>query len=263
MTNTPAGKLPVTVCILCLNEADRLRRCLAPLADFAEVIVLDSGSTDGSQDICREYGVTLHEGPWLGFATQRRKLFALASQPWILWLDADEVVRPELLAELKSLFAAGEPAKAAYRVNRLVIFEGREVRHGNWFPDRCIRLFRTDCWAMPERAVHESLEIRGDIADLSGLLEHHTYRDWDDQRRRAEKYAALWAEQAAAEGRRAGPLAGPLRALWRFLRGYILRRGFLDGSLGFKVAMANGREVALKYRLLREHRRANNPEPRT
>lgn len=256
MTPPPSAKLPVSVCILSLNEADRLPRCLAPLGDFAEVIVLDSGSTDGSQDICRRAGVTLLEGPWLGFAAQRRKVFGLAAQPWILWLDADEVVRPELLAEIKALFADGAaPPEAAYRINRLVVFEGREVRHGNWFPDRCIRLFRTDCWSMPERAVHESLDIRGGVADLTGLLEHHTYRDWADQRRRAEKYAALWAAQAAGEGRRAGPLTGPLRALWRFLRGYVIRRGFLDGALGWKVAAANAGEVALKYRLLRAKRR--------
>jgi glycosyltransferase involved in cell wall biosynthesis len=246
------GKIPASVCILCLNEADRLRRCLAPLADFAEVIVLDSGSTDGSQAICREFGVKLVEGPWLGFAGQRRKAFGLASQKWILWLDADEVVRPELLAELKQLFATGEPPLAAYRINRLVVFEGREVRHGNWFPDYCIRLFRTTVWSMPERAVHESLDINGETGDLAGLLEHHTYRDWDDQRRRAEKYSKLWAQQAAKEGRRPGPLTGPLRGFWRFFRGYVIRRGYLDGTLGFRIAKANGAEVALKYRLLRE-----------
>lgn len=253
------NKLPISVCILCLNEADRLRRCLAPLADFAEVIVLDSGSTDGSQDICREHGVSLHEGPWLGFAAQRRRLFGLARQPWILWLDADEVLRPELLAELKTLFAAAPPPKAAYRINRLVIFLGREIRHGNWFPDRCIRLFRTDAWSMPDRAVHESLDIRGEIGDLRHLLDHHTYRDWADQRRRAEKYAALWAKQAAGEGRRAGPFTGPARALWRFVRGYVIRRGFLDGALGWRIAAANALEVALKYRMLRARMREEKP----
>lgn len=247
---SPPEKLPVSVCILCLNEADRLRRCLAPLADFAEVVVLDSGSTDGSQAICREFGVRLIEGPWLGFAGQRRQVFGLASQKWILWLDADEVVRPELLAELKQLFTAGEPPLAAYRINRLVVFEGREVRHGNWFPDYCIRLFRTTVWSMPERAVHESLDITGETGDLNGLLEHHTYRDWDDQRRRAEKYSRLWAQQAAKEGRKPGALAGPLRGFWRFFRGYVIRRGFLDGTLGFRIARANGAEVALKYRML-------------
>lgn len=245
-------KIPVSVCILCLNEADRLPRCLAPLGDFAETIVVDSGSTDGSRDICRKYGVVPVESPWAGFSAQRNKAFALASQKWILWIDADEVIRPELLAEIRKLFADGEPDCSAFRVNRLVIFEGREIRHGNWFPDRCIRLFRADRWSMPERDVHESLEIRGETRDLVSLLEHHTYRDWDDQRRRAGKYSRLWAAQAHREGRTAGPLKGPLRGLWRFFRGYVLRGGFLDGALGFRIAFANGREVALKYRLLRE-----------
>lgn len=239
--------LPVSVCVLVKDEADRLPRTLPPLKAFSEVLVYDSGSSDNSVSLCREAGVTVIEGEWLGFSQTRKKLFALANQPWILWLDADEVVTGKLLAELHGLFAS-EPDRAAYEINRMVCFENKWIRHGDWFPDWNVRLFRADSWSMENRAVHESISVSGEIGRLSGLLEHYTYRDWQDQRTRSAKYAALWAEQHA--GRKVAPLEPQARALWRFFKGYILKLGFLDGVLGFKVALANAREVALKYKLL-------------
>lgn len=240
--------MPISVCMLVLNEADRLVRSLSPLGIFEEVLVLDSGSTDGSQKLCREAGAQVLEQAWKGFGETRKRLFEEAEQPWILWIDADEVVTETLAAELHALFEKG-PSCAAYEVNRMVCFEGQWVRHGEWFPDWNVRLFRREAWEMLPRAVHEAVKINGRVGHLQGLLEHHSYRDWDDQRRRSERYARLWAEQNA--GRKIGPLAGPSRALWRFFKGYVLKRGFLDGRLGFRIAVANAREVARKYALAR------------
>ena len=109
---------------------------------------------------------------------------------------------------------------------------------------------------MEEKAVHESLSIRGSVGRLSGLLEHHTYRDWEDQRKRSERYARLWADQRKQQGRgrQPAPLEPELRAAWRFFRGYCLKRGLLDGPLGFRIARANAGETLRKYRLLRAGR---------
>ena len=245
-------KLPISVCILVLNEEDRLERCLAALEEFAEVVALDSGSTDRTLDICRARGVRIQRGEWLGFGRMRRKLFPLASRPWILWLDADEVVRPELVEEIRLVFS--RPLEYdAFEINRMVCFDGRWIEHGDWFPDWNIRLFRSDRWRMEPREVHESISIDGRVGRLRGLLEHHTYRDWDDRNRRMRRYAELWARQKAAEGKKAPCWAGPLRSAWRFFRGYVLKRGFLDGSTGFRIALSNAREVAVKYRLLRKY----------
>jgi glycosyltransferase involved in cell wall biosynthesis len=245
------GKLPVSVCILVLNEEDRLERCLSSLDPFSEIAVLDSGSSDGSLAICRARGAKIYEKDWQGFGKMRRELFALASQPWVLWLDADEVVSRDLADELQRLFTS-PVAFDAFAVNRMVFFEGKWIRHGDWFPDWNIRLFRQGSWTMEEREVHECVRIRGKVGRLGGLIEHYTYRDWADRERRSERYAELWAREKAAKRVRTFPGAPALRGAIRFLKGYILKGGFLDGALGARIALSNAREAALKYKLLRK-----------
>ena len=135
------GNLPVSVCIMVLNEEDRLERCLSRVNGFAEVVVLDTGSTDRSVAICREHGVDVHETRWEGYGKTRKKLFSLATQPWILWLDADELITDELAVELEALFA-GPIGLDAFEINLIVYFQGKWVRHGDWFPGWHVRLFK-------------------------------------------------------------------------------------------------------------------------
>jgi len=241
--------LPISVCMLTLNEADRLQQSLPPLDAFSELIIFDSGSQDRTLELCQAVGATIHTVAWEGFGTTRRKLFEQAQCSWVLWLDADEVITPELLDELRQLFAKG-PDKAAYAINRMVHFEGKWIAHGDWFPDWNVRLFRSDVWAMADVAVHESLTICGEVGQLQGLLKHYTYRDWRDQRQRSERYARLWAEQKKAQGKQVKFAEKYGRAAWRFCKGYLLKRGFLDGSIGLRIALANAREVFMKYELL-------------
>lgn len=237
--------------MLVLNEADRLPRSLAPLKAFAEVVILDSGSTDGSLDICARHGAVIHRGEWEGFGVMRRRLFDLASQPWIFWLDADEVVTNELLTELERI-NWDAPLFDAFEVNRIVRFEDRWIRHGDWFPDWNLRIFRRDGWSMEPRSVHESVNVTGSRGRIQGLLEHHTYRDWNDLARRSRRYARLWADEMAGKGKRVSPLSPHAHAAWRLFRGFVLKRGFLDGILGWRIALANAREVFWKYSLLRQ-----------
>lgn len=241
--------LPITVCMMCLNEERHMPKVLARVCDFAEWIVLDTGSTDRTAGIAAEMGATVRSAPWQGFSLTRRGHFAMATQPWILWIDADEEVTGELVDELRGLFANG-PSHAAYRINRVMFFENRWIRHGDWFPDRVLRLFRADAWSLPVREVHESVEIAGTIGELRSELPHYSYRDWADRERRLLKYAELWAKQEAAKGRRCGPLEGELRAAWRFVRGYFLKTGFMEGRTGLRIALSCAREVREKYRAL-------------
>jgi hypothetical protein len=244
------SKLPVSVCILCKNEEDRLDNCLGALEGFAEVIVMDTGSTDGSMEVIKNYPeVTLLEEPWLGFAASRRSLFKKASQPWVLWLDADEVVTPELKYELHELFC-GLPSFDAFEINRIVKFEGQWIKHGLWFPDWNLRLFKQGKWNMPEREVHESIRVEGDIGRLKHLLWHFTYRNWDDQRHRSLKYAKLWAKQKQKDGKKARLNQIWIHSSWTFFRSYILKKGLLDGMMGLKIAVAVAREVHQKYSML-------------
>ena len=240
------NKLPISVCMLVKDEEDRLVKSLPPLAIFKEVLVYDSGSMDASIELCKKHDAQIIHGSWHGFAKTRRKLFSQANQPWILWLDADEVITPELLEELRTVFDENIEV-SGFEVNRMVFFEGKWIRHGDWFPDWNLRLFRTASWELEERPVHEQVTVPGETIKLEGFLHHHSYRNWEDRRSRSEKYALLWAEMKKSEGRKACLSEGLLRAMWNFTRGYILKLGFLDGKLGFLVACSNAKEVLLKY----------------
>jgi hypothetical protein len=156
------------------------------------------------------------------------------------WLTA------ELVGELRALFARG-PEHAAYRINRVMFFQNQWIRHGEWYPDRVLRLFRADAWSLPVREVHESVDIDGSIGELRGELPHYSYQDWEDRNRRIEKYAGLWACQEIAKGRKSIPLEAYLRAAWRFFRAYVIKLGFLEGLLGYRIASSCAREVRLKY----------------
>ena len=245
-------KLPISVCILTLNEEENLQRTLPPLDCFAEILVFDSGSTDHTLEMCREAGAVIHQVKWEGFGKTRRKLFDAASQPWILWLDSDEVISPELLAEIKELFES-PPEKKAYFINRIVFFQGKWIRHGEWFPDWVMRLFPSDSWEMIEWDVHESIKVNCPTGKLNHLMEHYSFRDWDDLEARSEKYARLWAQQRANKDRKAvGIFMSAARSWGRFVKGYFLKLGCLDGNVGLRIALSRAREVRQKYKFWRE-----------
>ncbi len=236
--------------MLCLNEADRLPRTLTHVERFAQWLIYDTGSTDNSIQIAIDAGAQVEEHPWEGFSVTRIKHFQNASQEWILWIDADETITDDLIEELEQLFS--NPLEyAAYRINRMIYFDGKWVKHGDWFPDYNVRLFHRDCWSMEERAVHESLEINGKVGTLNSLLEHHSFRSWEDKEQRSARYAELWATMQHEKGKKASPLSPVTRALWKFFRGYFLKNGFMDGRIGWRIALSNAKETHLKYTLLR------------
>jgi (heptosyl)LPS beta-1,4-glucosyltransferase len=236
--------------MLVKNEEDRLPLCLPPLKFFREILIYDSGSLDKSLEICMEHGAKIIKGEWLGFSETRRKLFQSATQPWIFWLDADEVLTDQLAEQIIKEFTK-KPHVDGFEINRLVSFEGKWIRHGDWFPDWNLRLFRASSWQLEDRPVHEQVTVPGETIKLEGLLHHHSYRNWADRRSRSEKYASLWAQMKRNEGKKARAGEGVLRALWNFLRGYFIKLGFLDGKLGFLVACSNSKEVLLKYENLK------------
>ena len=244
-------KLPISVCILVKNEAERLPRCLGGLHSFAEVLVLDTGSTDQSVAIAKKYGAKVESSPWLGFTKNRRQLFSKATQSWILWLDADEVITEGLLGSIAKFIQNVPASIGGAKINRMVYFENKWVRHGHWFPNWNGRLFRANSWEMQDRDVHESISLKqGEWVQIDGLLEHYSFRNWEDFRRRSEKYAKLWAEQKRKEGKKGGIIKGLLHASWSFFRGYVMRKGFLDGWMGLRIAWSVSGEVMLKYKIL-------------
>ena len=249
--------MKISACLITLNEERNLVRCfksIAPLVD--EIVVVDSGSTDRTLEIARDFRAQVISQPWLGYVGQKNLALSRAAHPWVLSIDADEEISPELadaILRLKEDPATVRPdSPNGYQFSRLVFYCGRWIRHGDWYPDHLVRLFRRNEGHFTGGRVHEKLEIPGRHPVLSGHLHHYTYESPADRNARSEKYAALWAQSAREQGRRAGPWTGSAHALLRFAKGFILKRGFLDGGLGWDIAAGNAREVALKYELLRK-----------
>lgn len=243
-------KIAASACVLACNEEQNLPRCLEPLSSFAEILVLDSGSKDRTVEVARKHGARVIEEPWEGFGATRRKLFDQASQPWILWIDADEVVTPELIEEMRNCVEA-DPDCNGYRINRITYVGKRRVRHGLWYPDWNLRFFRRTEWQMEERDVHESVTIPGVQGRFLSLLHHYSYKDWADRKSRAARYAKLWASQAFRDGKRVTIFDQLSHGTGCFLKGYFLKLGFLDGITGMRVAWSTSCETADKYRRLR------------
>lgn len=245
--------MKLSVCIITLNEESNLTRCLESCADLAdEIVVLDSGSADGTEKIARQFGSTWEVLPWQGYVAQKNQLLALAQHDWVLSIDADEELSPRLREEIQKIKAL-EPDESisGYSMPRCVFYEGQWIRHGNWYPDRLTRLFRRTRAQFAGGKVHERLELDGNVVRLGGEIHHYSFKDEVDHWNRCLKYAQLWAETRHEEGRRVSFMTPYLRAFGRWIRGYFIKAGFLDGKRGLKISNVCAREVFLKYKLLR------------
>jgi len=256
----------ISACVITLNEEKNLARCLQSLVPVVdEMVVVDSGSTDKTLAIAKQFKVRIIEQPWLGYVGQKNFALQQAQHPWVLSIDADEELSPDLADAIRSLDldpATDAPgAPNGYQFSRVVHYRGQWIHHGDWYPDRLVRLFRRAEARFTGGRVHEKLELGGEHPVLPGHLHHYTYENAADRAARSAKYAQLWAETAHEQGRTAGPLTGPVHAVGRLLRGYIFKLGFLDGAAGWDVALGNAREVALKYRLLRQMNAGVGPTP--
>ena len=249
--------MKISACLITLNEERNLPRCLksiAPLVD--EILIVDSGSTDATLEIAGKFGARVVHQAWLGYVGQKNFALDRVAHPWVLSIDADEEISPELaasIARIKGNAAADAlGAPNGYEVSRIVFYRGRWIRHGDWYPDRLVRLFRRSEARFTGGHVHEKLELRGEHPILPGHLHHFTYENASDRAARCARYAALWAQSAHEENRCAYPWSGAVHAFARFGKGFLLKGGFLDGAIGWDIAAGNAREVWLKYHLLRK-----------
>jgi glycosyltransferase involved in cell wall biosynthesis len=251
------ARLGLSACIITLNEADRIGACLDSLAFCDEIVVVDSGSTDGTRELAAARGARVLEHPFAGYRTQKDFAVGEARHDWVLCLDADERVTPALRASIEAARDAGFAAAAGYRFARATEYFGAFLRHGNAYPDRVLRLFdrRHGGWR-GEREIHEHVSVDGGVATLAGELEHRAYRSLDDQLTRYRRYATLMAADMHACGRRARLLDMVTHPAWRFLRGFVLRAGYRDGWRGFLFACMEADYVREKFArlwLLRQH----------
>jgi glycosyltransferase involved in cell wall biosynthesis len=260
-----AEPLPISVVIVAKNEARNLPRCLASVQGWvAEIIVALNDTTDDSEAIARKFGARVHTLPWQGYRDTKNAALALAAQPWVLALDADEEVSPALHASIGAFFAGGDQERfSGARFPRKVWFMGRWITHGDWYPDYSLRLFRLDQarWG-GDAFVHEKIECNGPVATLRGDLHHYTYDSLAMQQRKSAAYAELFAQQRAEAGATASPLGIIARSSWRFVRAYIFKGGFLDGFPGLVAALLTAHYTFLRYTCLREARTLKSRPPR-
>lgn len=243
--------MKISACVICLNEEKNIGRCLKSLDWCDEIIVVDSGSTDDTLDIARAHTDKIHEQPWLGYGGQKEFAWSKAKNEWIFWVDADEVVTPELREEIRTRIEAGD-LPAGFQTPRMVWYLGRWIRHGDWYPDYKLRLFRLDRSRIVNPTIHERVEVDGRVERFKNPLEHYTYENVSHQIRTWNTFTTLMAEDMHQRGRRFRWTDILFRPPWKFIRMYLLKAGFLDGFAGFAAASVSMFGSFEKYLKLRE-----------
>jgi glycosyltransferase involved in cell wall biosynthesis len=247
---------PLSVCILACDEERELERCIRAVQWADEVVVVvDAKSCDGSEAVARRLASRVESRPYSGDVEQKRYCTSLAKHDWVLIIDPDEVVSDRLAASIRKRLSdpmamgqtAGSDPIVAYQLNRLTYHLGRWIRHGDYFPDWKLRLFRKSRARWTGRDPHGRVEVDGSCQRLEGELFHYSYLDLADQVARIQFFSDQAAEALVREGVRFRIRDLILRPPARFLRGYILRGGFRDGLPGFVIAAATSFHVFLKY----------------
>jgi glycosyltransferase involved in cell wall biosynthesis len=238
----------ISAVIITLNEQEIIGACIDALKKVVdEIIVVDSFSTDRTKEICLEKNVVFAEHPFKDYIDQKNYAASLANFDFILSIDADEIISDELVVEIKKVKV--DHTADGYEFNRLSNYCGKWIRHSGWYPDCKLRLYnRTKgCWT--GTTIHEKIKMEdgSKIILLKGDLYHYSYTSITDHIAQANKFSTLGAKSAVQKGRRSNMAKVFLMPLWRFIRNYIFKLGFLDGYYGFVVCVINSHENFLKY----------------
>jgi glycosyltransferase involved in cell wall biosynthesis len=242
---------PISATVITFNEERNIRETLQSLSWVDEIVVVDSGSSDSTLEICRGFTDRIFHRGWTGYVDQKNFAVQKACHDWIFSLDADERPSPELRAEIQELARQGF-RNTGYRIPRVAFFMGRWIRHGDWYPDYQLRLFDRRHGRWEGGRVHESVKMKKPPDFLRGEIRHYTYRSFSDYLKRLDSYSSLAALDYRQRGKSATPfslLAHPLAVLFKT---YVLKRGFLDGTAGFVVAVMGAVSVFFKYAKLYE-----------
>jgi hypothetical protein len=243
--NSRMPRPTLSVVIAARNEAHQIADCVRSVSFADQVIVLDSHSTDRTAEVARAAGAQVHVTDWPGYGPQQQRGIALATGDWVLSLDADERVSPELAAEIRQAIA--QPGADGYRLPRFSSFCGQFIEHGGWRPDYTLRLARRERAGFTDHFLHAHMTVDGRRADLRSPIIHYSYRDLDDVLEKMNRYS----RGAAIDGRERGQTGSLARALasgfWAFVRTYLVRQGFRDGRMGLVLAIYNAQTTYYKY----------------
>ena len=264
MTSTKTGGPALSVTIVAKDEERTIAEVLAPAADLAdEIIFLDSGSTDRTIEIAQRFGVRLYHQPWLGYSEQKNKALDLAGGEWILSLDADEVMTPALVDEIRRLMNAGIPADIdGFRIPRVLFIGDTPVRRGGFYPDAQLRLIRRGRGRFRPRIVHESISVEGRVGQLKNDLLHYAYKDMEEFAQTMDRYARLSAQHYLEQEHsrwRSNRVNEVLHPLWTLFYRQIVRGGIMGGPLCWRLNRIYADYVRKKVRYLRQLEHAGSP----
>ncbi|MFT3721268.1 glycosyltransferase family 2 protein [Pseudorhodoferax sp.] len=244
----------LTVIIAAKNEAANIADCVRSARFADEVLVLDSGSTDGTPELAAAEGARVVATDWPGYGPQQARGIAMARGDWVLSLDADERIGEELRKEI--LQAIGSGAADGYRLPRLSSFCGQFIHHSGWRPDYTLRLVRREKAGFTAHFLHAHMTVDGSTRDLRHSLVHYSYRDLDDVLEKLNRYSSGGARDLHERGRSGSLSKAVTHGLWAFVRTYLVRQGFRDGRQGFILAVYNGEMAFYKYLKLAALQRA-------
>lgn len=245
------NRYPLTVVIIAKNEAERIEACLQSVSWADEIVVVDSGSSDATCEIARRYTDKVFDVPWRGFGPQKQAAVDLANNDWILNIDCDERVTPELGQEIRGILAQ-DTINIAYSVPRRTFLGDKEIGHCGWYPDRTIRLFNRRRARFSDNIVHERVVADGPVAACKGHLLHFSFSGIGPVLTKLNHYSDLSASQMFEQGRRCRLLDLTARPLFAFFKTYLLRLGFLDGMEGLEISITTALLTFAKYVKLRE-----------
>jgi len=250
----------LSVIVITHNEERNIGACLASVRWADEIVVVDSQSTDRTVELARQYTSRVHVNPWMGFAEAKNYALAQTSADWVLWLDADERVTPELAREIQQVVRQNRSELVGYSFPRRAYFLGKWIRHCGWYPGRVVRLFRRGAGSFSDSLVHEHLVLDGSIGRLGHDLLHYTDENLEQYFNKFNRYTSLAVEELVANHRSFRLLDLLARPPVFFFKMYILRLGFLDGIPGLILCALSSCYVFTKYAKLWERSRSLDPD---
>lgn len=257
MFKKPSLKMShISVCIITGNEQKNIRRCLESVKWADEIVLVDSFSTDDTVSIASEYTDRIYSHRWIGYIGQKAVAKSLARYEWVLFVDADEAVSEALRMEIEQTFARGVPADVdGFDFPRQVWFLNRWIRHGDWYPDAKLRLFRRTRGRCCGTEPHERIDIVGKMGHMKAPLHHYTYDNISHQLNTLNRFSTISAEGPSGKLSRGRVIFGmTARAPFRFFRCYIIKGGFMDGIPGLIIAVASAFGTFIKYAKLWERK---------
>jgi glycosyltransferase involved in cell wall biosynthesis len=240
--------ITLSVIIIVKDAASDIQACLESVQWADEIIILDSGSRDNTLEICRQYTQNIFSTDWPGFGVQKNRALDKAQGKWVLSLDADEILSPDLIKEIKQIIFNPDVPNDAYAIKRISFLSGKKIRYGDWHADKVVRLFRRRVTIrFTSSMIHEHLAGYHRLATLKQVIFHNTMKDMSQVLMKLESYSSYGAQLAYQQHKKSSLLKAIGHGVWCFMRGYLLRLGFLDGREGFILAISNALGVFYRY----------------